>query len=1081
MKIRGFPALKLCLCLVAAASVAVPSTPPVLSASPSAVDFQYNQGEPTPLPVIVTVTASDGTSPALSLAIMPNAGTPATLFPLPPVSGDQFQVYFDIATFTQLASQPGIYGATLTVSASGFTPLKVPVTLSIGGTLSITPSLTSLTFKVPGTTVQTIELSGNGGASISFSLSLSTSGTGNWLSVTASATFTPATLTVTVNPLNLAAGTYGGGITVTPSIGAALVIPVTLQVGANSLAASPTSFAFSYTVGGTTPPPQVLQLSSTLSNDTYTAQAASTGNWLLVNGVATVISGPLPASLNVTANPAGLAAGAYQGTITATDANGGTQDIAVTLVVGSLSNVANPTSLVFVAQAGGAAPPGQVVLVNGFGNASYTATVTGAWLSTSSTGGPAPAQLTVTANPAGLQAGTYSGKVEINLDTHIQDVQVTLIVSAGPVLTTNAGEFIFSYSGGSSPPAPVTLNVNSSSGSSQGFSFAPGVPAWLQIGSTSGSALATPAILTVSVAPQTLPTGTYLADIILIPAGAGGDSVIVPVILLVTGAPAVVPNLTSLSFSGAAGSGPQSQTVEVTASSPTAFTATTGTVSGGNWLSVSPNSGVANFGNTPLTITADATNLVEGNYQGTVTLTTAGGVTTQISVAFTVASGSGSVTISPSTLAFAYSQSGALPAAQSVQIAGAQSFKASAGTSSGGAWLAVTPASGTGNVTLSVSVNPSGLAPGNYNGTITVTPTGSAAQTVAVTLTVSPAASLAAAPSPLAFAYTAGNPPPAAQTVSVTSSGQAVAFTAVASSSGWLSVTPGAAGTPATLSVSVNPANLGAGSYSGSIGLSGGNGTLQLSISVTLIVIAPYPVIDTVVNAASYLSGGISPGEIVAVFGSSLGPAKGVGATIDSKGFIETSLASVQVTFNGYPGPILYASAGQINTIVPYELFGASNVSVEATFGSARSNSMTLPVVSSAPGVFSADSSGKGYGAILDVSYHAINAGNPVSAGDYIQIFATGQGQTSPAGVDGLIEPLFLPLPVPLLAVGVTIGGVPADVTYYGAAPGLVAGVLQVNARVPPGVASGAVPLFVSIGGINSQNSSQLGITLAIQ
>jgi uncharacterized protein (TIGR03437 family) len=459
-------------------------------------------------------------------------------------------------------------------------------------------------------------------------------------------------------------------------------------------------------------------------------------------------------------------------------------------------------------------------------------------------------------------------------------------------------------------------------------------------------------------------------------------------------------------------------------------------------------------------------------------LITAGGVTTQISVTFTVGGGGVPVTISPSTLAFAYTQNGALPAAQSLQITGSQSFTASAGTSTGGAWLAVTPASGTGNVSLSVSVNPAGLAPGAYNGSITVTPTGGVAQTVAVTLTVSAAASLAATPNPLAFAYTTGNPPPAAQTVSVTSTGQAVTFAATASSSGWLSVTQSAATTPATLSVSVNPANLGAGPYNGSIALSGGSGVQQLNIIVTLTVIAPLPVIDAVVNAASYLQGGISPGEIVTIFGNSLGPVTGVGATIDKKGFIETTLATVQITFNGYPAPILYAGAGQINAIVPYEVAGASNASVESIFGSVRSNSLTLAVVSSAPGVFSADASGKGPGAILDTSYHLVSASNPVSAGSIIQVFATGQGQTSPGGVDGLIEPSSLPLPAPLLSAGAMIGGVAATIQYVGAAPGLVAGALQVNIVVPPGVASGPAPLFVSFGGIDN---SQTGITVAIK
>jgi hypothetical protein len=591
--------------------------------------------------------------------------------------------------------------------------------------------------------------------------------------------------------------------------------------------------------------------------------------------------------------------------------------------------------LVFVAQAGEAAPPApQIVEVAFAPNATYTATVNGAWLAISSAGGSVPAQLTVSVNPAGLAAGTYTGSVAIDLDTHIQDIAVTLIVSANPVLTTNPGMLIFNYFGGSLPPSVAALDVNVSSGSSQTFTIAPGVPAWLQI-SSGGAGLVTQASLAVGVTPQTLPSGTYLADIILTPAVTGSPTVVVPVLLLISDATAVVPNLTSLTFSATAGGAPQSQTVEVTATPTTSFTTGASTVSGGSWLSVSPASATANGGYTPLTVTASAGNLAAGTYQGNVTLTTTGGVVTTIPVTITVAGGSGPVGISPSTLAFTFIQNGALPAAQSLQITGSQSFTASAATAAGGTWLAVTPESGTGNVSLSVSVNPAGLAPGNYNGSITVTPAGGVAQTVAVTLTVSAPVSLAATPNPLAFAYTAGNPAPAAQTVAITSTGQAVTFTATASSSGWLSVTQSGASTPATLSVAVNPADLGAGSYNGSIALSGDSGALQLNIAVTLTVMAPLPVIGSVTNAASYLAGGISPGEIVTIFGTSLGPTTGVSSAIN-KGFIPTTFANVTVTFNGYPGPILYAGAGQINAIVPYELFGASNASVEVVFGFGR-------------------------------------------------------------------------------------------------------------------------------------------------
>jgi len=223
--------------------------------------------------------------------------------------------------------------------------------------------------------------------------------------------------------------------------------------------------------------------------------------------------------------------------------------------------------------------------------------------------------------------------------------------------------------------------------------------------------------------------------------------------------------------------------------------------------------------------------------------------------------------------------------------------------------------------------------------------------------------------------------------------------------------------------------------------------------------------------------GGISPGEIIAVFGTNLGPVTAQIATVDSSGFIETSLGGVQVTFNGFPGPILYAAAGQVSTIVPYEVAGASSVLVEVVFGTARSNTVNVPVVVSVPGIFSANESGTGAGAILDLNYHLVSASNPVSPGGYIQIFATGEGQTNPAGIDGKIAPDMLPLPAPLLPVMVFIGGQQAFVPYAGAAPGQVAGALQVDAQIPAGTAAGNQPVVLTIGG----SSSQPGLTVAVQ
>jgi uncharacterized protein (TIGR03437 family) len=93
-----------------------------------------------------------------------------------------------------------------------------------------------------------------------------------------------------------------------------------------------------------------------------------------------------------------------------------------------------------------------------------------------------------------------------------------------------------------------------------------------------------------------------------------------------------------------------------------------------------------------------------------------------------------------------------------------------------------------------------------------------------------------------------------------------------------------------------------------------------------------------------------------------------------------------------------------------------------------------------------------------------------------ISIYATGEGQTSPAGVTGSVTQSNTKTPV--LPVTVTIGGTAAVVQYAASPPGEIAGVLQVNAVVPQSVAPGsAVPITVSVGGI----ASQANVTIAVK
>jgi uncharacterized protein (TIGR03437 family) len=232
-----------------------------------------------------------------------------------------------------------------------------------------------------------------------------------------------------------------------------------------------------------------------------------------------------------------------------------------------------------------------------------------------------------------------------------------------------------------------------------------------------------------------------------------------------------------------------------------------------------------------------------------------------------------------------------------------------------------------------------------------------------------------------------------------------------------------------------------------------------------------------VANAASYAAGAVAPGEIVSLFGADIGPASPANLVLTNPRLVANSLAGVHVLFDGVPAPVLYASAGQVNAIVPYAVAGQSSTQVQVEYLGAVSAAITLPVAATLPGVFTLNGSGAGEGAILNAADESVNsAANPVARGDWVSIFATGAGATEPAGVDGLLAAA--PLSLARAPVTVMIGGLPCQINYAGAAPGLVAGVLQINALVPQGVAPGAsVPVQVTIGGI----SAQAGVTVAVK
>jgi len=159
---------------------------------------------------------------------------------------------------------------------------------------------------------------------------------------------------------------------------------------------------------------------------------------------------------------------------------------------------------------------------------------------------------------------------------------------------------------------------------------------------------------------------------------------------------------------------------------------------------------------------------------------------------------------------------------------------------------------------------------------------------------------------------------------------------------------------------------------------------------------------------------------------------------------------------------------------VPYAVAGQAAIQIMVEVQGQSSAPVSIPVAESSPALFTADSSGQGKAAIvnLDGSLNSVN--NPAQRGSVISIFVTGEGQTNPPSVDGKLAAS--PLPAPVLPVQLLIGNVAAEIQYVGGAPGEVAGVLQVNVRVPVAIPAGQQPVVLQVG----QASSQAGVFITV-
>ena len=973
-----------------------------------------------------------------------------------------------------------------------------------------------------------------GGAAQSQTLQVSVTGntTGNpvlfqaaslagWVTVNPAIATAPSAVTVKVDPTGFAASAtpYQGTVIVTGPTNSVLV-QVSLTI--SNVSVSPASLQFAYQIGSGTPASQTLTLAGQSTPFTAVAGTASGGSWLQVSPS----SGNVPGTLTGALVPAvlnGLAAGTYNGSITITTGAGAPISVPVELQVSAAPPITvSPNSVNLYYQTGGSNnSPSQTVTLSttsgiqavpfNFVNSVDNNPSGRIWFTESpSSGGSIPVNGSTTVTftydaSAGLPSGTYTGKATLltpgGTPTQ-QDIPVKLTVSSLPLLNPSAGTLNFTYQLGTANPAAQNLTVNSTGGATPltllGTTAKGGN--WLSVPATATAGTA----FAVNVNPAGLSTGDYTGTVTVTAPTAANSPLAITVnlkvandaLIVATSSGCSTANLTCpLLFAAQTGQSPApSQTINVTSSASTAlsYTATaTSSECGGNWLAVSGGT----TGNTPGTfsVAVNPAGVADGKCNGSVVIN-ATNPTTQaaapnspltIPVAMYVSANALLVT-TPNALTFNAQVNGQSPALQNLAVASTSStdqltYTVTLNTVTGSNWLSVNSVGGTTSPlgsNVGVSVNPGLLSPGTYTGTVTIAATGPGGAAVADSPISIPvifnvnAGTIAADKTSLQFQQLAGGSAPAAQTVNVSGTPGAIAFTVAATTENggsWLTVKTSATSTPGAVQVSADAGTLAAGTYKGSVVITaatppGATGS-PITIPVALTVVAPQSITATpgTLNFTYTLAGTVPEKQTVAI--ASTGSSAPFTVSIPSNAPWLTvtptsgtaSTTPTNLTFTVNPQRLAVGKQTAMVTVSSTSSLNPATITVNLTV-----NAAAVP----------------GFTSITNAASYAPGA---VSPGENVTIFGTNLGPDTLAGAQ--LTPSGM-LATMVADTQVTFDNVPAPIIYASAkqtsvmVPYEVTGRPTTQVRVTyKGVTSDPVTYNVTgtVPGIYTQNSQGNG------
>ncbi len=796
---------------------------------------------------------------------------------------------------------------------------------------------------------------------------------------------------------------------------------------------------------------------------------------------------------------------------------------------------ATPAQFTFQGSAGGAPPHTQYLTVTGSIDAvPFTITQSSGsdWLSLSTSSGMTPRLIQLNADPSQLTANVYHATLTVQAESGAPAIPigVDFVVAPGqpPKLSVDKPRISFTYPLNAAARS-VLVTVGNSGGGTLPFQAVAHTNAggnWLSVSPSSGTATATEGVaVQIQANPSGLKPGTYRGAVTISGSSSPyfGQSQMIPVTMTISSASQAIllthAGLTFTAVQQGSVTPPQTFAVLNIGSGAMNWTASTTTLSGGQWLSATPGSGSSVAGSRPpkVTVTVNQAGLAPGRYYGLVRIKAPGAANTPhvITVFLRVLPASTDIgpVVTPNELVFTATSGASSPSSKSIfayNIAATPKTFSSSGFVRGST-LNYLP----GQATLALDapteivIQPvtDGLAPGVYRGNLTLEFSDGRVRDVKLHIIVRNGASSSSSPvRSIDETAHAVSCTPSKLIPTLTSIGQS--FTVPA---GWPvalqatvlddcgnplndgSVVASFSNGDPPLSLSTlrnggewqatwSPSNTESAQFTMTVNAAAAQPALQgsLQISGNLQTTSDAPQLSGIVSGASFAPGvPLAPGAIISVFGSQLadGPGGAAGLPLGS------TLKGATVVIAGEPAPLFYTSTGQVNAAVPFDVTPDTSQQVLVTRDTTISVPVEVDMASAQPAVFlNPQTSAPTQGTIFAVrktstgqSTFLAGPSSPATAGDTLVIYCAGLG-----GVNQTIAPGAASPGAPAAKTNdqpqVTIGNQSAALAFSGLTPGLV-GVYQINAVVPAGVSPGdQVPVVINISGQTSP-----AVTIAVK